>query len=167
MSKLIKLGWTLLACIGLISGKPHPLYISVVEIEQNQKEQSLEISCRIFTNDFETTLKKQHSDKIDLLNPLMKEKMNPLVRDYVLQHLQIQVNGKSASMEYIGYEQADESVAIYFQVNKINAASKISVKDNILYEYKTEQMSMIHVTVNHTRKSTKLNNPDNHAEFVF
>ena len=30
----------------------HPIYVSVTEIEHNAAEKTLEISCRIFTDDF-------------------------------------------------------------------------------------------------------------------
>ena len=167
MIKFRVIVYLLFISVVLISGKPHPLYVSVVEIEQNENEQHLEISCRIFTNDFESVLRKTHSEKIDLLNPGMRQAMNGIVEDYVQKHLRIEANGKLISMEFIGYEQADESIQIYFQTKKLNLIKKIGIRDDILYEYKNEQMSMIHVTVNHTRKSTKLNNPDSTAEFVF
>ena len=31
----------------------HPFHVSVVEIEHNAEDKSLEISCKIFTDDFE------------------------------------------------------------------------------------------------------------------
>jgi hypothetical protein len=41
------------------------------------------------------------------------------------------------------------------------------VRDNILYEYKKEQMSLLHVTVMGKRNSTKLLNPEELAVFNF
>ena len=38
------------------SGTHHPIYVSVTEIEHNAKDKTLEISCKIFTDDFEKTL---------------------------------------------------------------------------------------------------------------
>jgi hypothetical protein len=43
----------------------HPYYISVVEINHNATDKSLEISCKIFTNDFETTLEKNYKTKVE------------------------------------------------------------------------------------------------------
>jgi hypothetical protein len=70
-------------------------------------------------------------------------------------------------MEWLGYEQQEESIASYLQVNGVEAFKKIAVKDDILYEFKTEQISLIHLTVNGKRKSTKLNNPDSVASFEY
>ena len=93
--------------------------------------------------------------------------MNKLVNDYVQKHLQVNVDGRDIQLKYIGYEQIEEGIYSYYQVNNINTVKNITITDNILYEYKEQQMSLIHVTVNGNRKSTKLNNPDTKASLSF
>ena len=44
----------------------HPFYISVTEINQNPKEKTLEISCKLFAEDFETTLNKEYKTTVKL-----------------------------------------------------------------------------------------------------
>ena len=149
------------------SGQVHPLYVSVIEIEHNAKDKTLEISCKIFTDDFEKTLRQAYKTHVDLLKPADKEAMNKLVSDYVQKHLQVNVDGKDVLLKFIGYEQIEEGIYSYYQVDNVNAVKNIIVTDNILYEYKDEQMSLIHVTVNGNRKSTKLNNPDTKATLGF
>ena len=145
----------------------HPLYVSVIEIEHNAKDKTLEVSCKIFTDDFEKTLRKTYNVHVDLLDPAKKDAMNKLVNDYVQKHLKIALEGKNATMRFIGYEQIEEGIYSYYQVNNVNAVKNISITDDILYEYKKEQMGLIHVTVNGNRKSSKLNNPDEKISFVF
>ncbi len=36
----------------------HPFYVSVTEISHNAKDKTLEISCKLFSSDFETVLEK-------------------------------------------------------------------------------------------------------------
>lgn len=145
----------------------HPIFVSVTEIEHNAKEKTLEISCKIFTDDFEKTLRQQYNTHVDLLNPKEKAAMEKLVSDYVLKHLAVKADGKPISLQYIGYEQQEEGIESYYQVNNIASVKKIEVTDNILYGYKKEQISIIHVIVNENRKSTKLVNPDEKASFEF
>lgn len=161
--------WFLLASVGLLfySNSRHPLYISVTEIEHNAKEKTLEISCKIFTDDFEKTLRRTYNKHIDLLDPKEKEAMNTLVNDYVQKHLTIFLEGKAASMHFIGYEQMEEGIISYYEVGNVPVVRNIAITNNILYEYKKEQMGFIHVIVNGNRKSTKLNNPDEKVSFVF
>ncbi len=156
---------------GFLPGHPasvkHPIYVSVTEIEHNAKEKTLEISCKIFTDDLEKTLRQTYSGTVDLLQPKDKVAMDKLISAYVKKHLSLIVDGKPVSLEYLGYEQQEEGIESYYQVNNITAVKKIDVTDNILYEYKKEQISLLHVTVNGNRKSFKLNNPEEKTSFLF
>lgn len=158
----------LLIWISFSSNTIHPVYMSVTEIEHNSKEHSLEISCKIFTNDFESQLKKGNSQKIDLLNPELKTKMNALVESYIQNHLKIRVNNNPISkMKFIGFEQVEDAIVSYFEINDINKVNSIKIWNTLLYEYSEQQINLMHVTVNGNRKSYKLNNPDNQTEFNF
>ena len=143
----------------------HPLFISVTEIEQNSKEGTVEISCKIFTDDFEKTLRMNTKDKVDLLNPAIKSQMEKLVNSYIQKHLIVQIDSKQVAMKFIGYEQQEEGITSYFQVDNIASIKNIKVFNNLLYEFNVQQMGIIHAIVNGTRKSSKLNNPEANALF--
>ncbi|MEP6711516.1 MAG: DUF6702 family protein, partial [Ferruginibacter sp.] len=141
--------------------------VSVTEIEHNAKDKTLEVSCKIFTDDFEKTLRKTYNTHVDLLLAKDKPAMEKLVNDYLKKHLKIVVNGKPVALKYLGYEQIEEGIYSYYQVDNVTSVKKITVTDNILYEYKDEQISLLHITVNGNRKSTKLNNPEDKVEMQF
>ena len=145
----------------------HPIFVSVTEIEHNAKEKTLEVSCKIFTDDFEKTLRKAYNTHVDLLLAKHKPAMDKLVNDYVQKHLKIMVDGKQIVLKYMGYEQIEEGIYSYYQADNISGVKKITVTDNILYEYKDEQINLLHITVNGNRKSTKLNNPDDKVVMEF
>jgi len=143
----------------------HPIYVSVTEIEHNAKDKTLEISCKIFTGDLEAVLRKNNKIKIDLLAPTDKKAMEVLVSNYIQQHLKITVNEKPVLLSFVGYEQNEETIQSYFQVDEVKSIKSMEVQDNILYEYKSEQISIIHVIVDGKRKSTKLNNPEERFKY--
>lgn len=153
--------------VGLGGDAKHPIYMSVTEIEHNAKDKTLEISCKIFTNDFETSLRQNYHGLVDLLQPKDKAAMNKLVNEYIQKHFSIKLEGKPVVMQFLGYEQQEEGIMSFSQVNNVVAVKKIEITDNILYDYKNEQMSIIHVIVNGNRKSTRLINPDEKAVFEF
>jgi len=167
ISNFYKWLFSLIILFSLSSEINHPIFVSVTEIEHNEKDNILEISCKIFTNDFESTLRKNSAAKIDLLNPKDKSAMDKLVSSYLQQHLKIWVDGNLKEIKYIGYEQTDESIESYFQIDNVKTMKKITVKDNILYEFKEEQMSLIHVIEKGVRKSTRLINPEDTVEVQF
>ena len=148
-------------------GGYHPIFVSVTEIEHNTKDKTLEISCKIFTDDFEKALRATYKTSIDLLQPKDKNAMNKFVADYVQKHLLIKADGKPVVLQFIGYEQDEEGIESYYQVNNIASVKKLDITDNILFEFKKEQISIIHTTVNGNKKSTKLTNPEEKTSFEF
>lgn len=159
--------WLIVFSSTFLATTSHPIFVSVTEINHNATNKTLEISCKIFTDDFEQTLRQQHNTTIDLLNNSMKPKMNPLVNAYIQQHLQIAADGKKLSLQFLGFEQQEEGIISYFQANNVATVKKITVTDNILYTTKPQQMQIVHVMVNGERKSSRLNNPDDQVDFVF
>ena len=156
---------------GFLLGDPapvaHPIYVSVTEIEHNAKEKTLEISCKIFTDDFEKVLRQQYNTHIDLLNSKEKAAMEKFVSGYVLKHLFVKADGKVVALQFLGYEQQEEGIVSFYQVNDIAAVKKLEITNNILFEYKKEQISIIHAKVNGNTKSTKLINPEEKASFEY
>lgn len=145
----------------------HPFYVSVTQIEENTKEKILEVSCKIFTDDFEKTLRMHYKDHIDLLNPVNKSTMNTVISDYIEKHLKISVDGKLYPLQFVGYEKNEEGVECYFQVNNVSVSKTISVFNDLLFEYKSEQTNIVHVTVKGKRKSRQLINPNANLSFDF
>ncbi len=155
------------SCLVLAAFGRHPIYVSVTEIEHNASEKTLEISCKLFTDDFEKTLRNTYKTHVDLLNQKYKPSMDTLVNDYVQKHLKVSVDGKPMALRYLGYEQIEEGIYSYYQADNVPAVKSMTITNNLLYEYKTEQMGVMHVTVNGERKSTRLNNPAEKAAFNF
>ncbi|HMK05116.1 MAG TPA: DUF6702 family protein [Ferruginibacter sp.] len=145
----------------------HPIFVSVTEIEHNAKDKTLEISCKIFTDDFEQTLRQNYKKHVDLLAAKDKTAMNNLVSDYVKKHLLVKADGKTVALQFLGYEQHEEGIMSYYQVNNIPSVKKLDITDNILFEYKKEQISIIHVMVGGNRKSSRLINPEEKTSFEF
>ena len=145
----------------------HPIYVSVTEIEHNATDKTLEVSCKIFTDDFEKVLRTAYKTHVDLINPTNKAAMDKLVNDYVQKHLKLTVDGKVIAMKYLGYEIIEEGVYSYYEAAGISQVKNISIFNNLLYEHTPEQMGLMHITVSGNRKSTKLNNPESRATILF
>lgn len=145
----------------------HPFHVSTTEINHNAKDKTLEISCRIFTDDFETVLEKVFKTKVDLTHPKDKATTDRIVSDYILKHLQIKADDKAEKISYLGYEIDNDAVSAYLEVDSIASVKKIETTDSILYDQFDDQMSIIHVIVGGNRKSTKLEYPETQAMFSF
>jgi hypothetical protein len=143
----------------------HPFYISVVEINHNASDKTLEISCKIFANDFETTLEKNYKSKVDLSNPKDKASTDKWINDYIKKHLSIKADNKEANFSYLGFEKEDEAIYSYFEVSNISSVKKIDVADSVLHDFSNQQINIIHCMVGGRRQSTKLDYPNTKAIF--
>ncbi len=145
----------------------HPFYVSVTEINHNSKEKILEISCKLFLDDLEKTLTNINKTAVDLTNVKDKSKTGKMISDYLVKHLQLKVDGKPVALQYIGYEKEKEAAWCYLQVNNVTSVKQLEINNTLLFEEFDGQISIMHVTVNGTRKSLRLNKPDAVAKFVF
>ena len=151
-----------------ISSAPHPLYISVTEMEYNATEKALEISCKVFTDDFEKGLAKANAAKVDMYNPKDKAVLEKQIADYIRKHLIIKVDGKLLALEYVGYELEEQSTWSYYQATKLTTApKKVEVHSSIFYELYDKQINIVHMSSGGTRKSTKLDYPATELVFEF
>lgn len=155
--------WLTIAYAGLI----HPFFVSMTDVNYNNKDKELEISVRIFTDDFENTLRKNHTTKIDILHPANQGEMNGFVNDYIQKHLQLKVNGQTVQLNFVGYEQQSESIWTYFEVKNIKGVQKIDIVNSLLHDYTSNQVNMLHVRANNKDFSYKLDYPDTNASFDF
>jgi hypothetical protein len=145
----------------------HPFYVSVTEINHNEKDKTLEVSFKMFLDDTEKTLKKQYNMPVELTNPKDPKKAQEMMGNYIKKHFQLKVNGKPVELEFVGFEVEGASIWSYFQVNKINEVQKLDITDNILYEVYDTQICILHAQVKGNKKSTHINNPETNASFEF
>jgi uncharacterized protein DUF6702 len=145
----------------------HPLYVTVTEINHNAKDKTLELSCKIFTNDFEAALEKTFHAKADLSEAKDKKATDKLVSDYIQKHFQIKADGKPVLLEFVGSEKETDATWSYFQVSNMATVKKLEITNNLLYETFEGEINIMHVTVSGNRKSEKLTSPETNVVFDF
>jgi len=145
----------------------HPFYISITEINHNAKDKTLEISCKMFAEDLEETLDKNYKTEVDLSLAKDKAALDKFIPDYINRHFSLAVDGKPVKLNYVGYEKDKESAYCYFQINDVPMLKRLDVNNSLLYDFKEDQINIVHVVVNGKRQSTKLDFPSKLAGFSF
>lgn len=145
----------------------HPYYMSVTELEYKSKEKEIQIACKIFTDDFEDALKQIYGQKIDLNNTGDAAKSKTIVADYLAKHLTLFINNRPLKLEFLGYEQEGETTWSYLAVKNVLPFKKVTVKNDVLYQYRKDQINIIHFTNNGNRKSYRISFPESNHEFIW
>jgi hypothetical protein len=145
----------------------HPFYVGVVEVAHNKGTATLEISCKLFAEDVETTLEQTYKKGIDFGATQQKAAIDGLLTDYFSKNLALMADKKALSLHYLGFEQESESLYCYFEVSSIPAVKSILLRNSLLYDFTDKQINIMHVQVNGVRKSFKLDYPQTQATFEF
>ncbi len=145
----------------------HPLHVSTTEMNFNAKEKSIEISCRIFTDDFERVLAKNYRTKTDLTNVKMHSAMDVLIKKYTDTHLQLVLNGQRVKVSYVGFEIDHEATNVYLEVENVSSLQNLSLTNSLLYDLFDDQMNILHVENKGIRKSARINYPSKRLDLSF
>ncbi|NQU51455.1 MAG: hypothetical protein HQ522_02840 [Bacteroidetes bacterium] len=146
-----------LLTFGANSGKAHPFYVSICQVDFNKKNHSLEISLKVFANDLLLGLKNAGRSKIYL----GEEKENPntdeYIFDYLKPNLKFKVNDTSQVYSFIGREIETDVIWVYLEIKDISELKKIEVECKLLTEVLDSQNNIIQINNGDGIKSLLLN----------
>lgn len=143
----------------------HPYYVSVSEVRIDTVAKSVNVSCKLFTDDLQEALYRINKIPIDLSK--QNDNQKKMLENYFKERFKLTIGNKAIPLVFIGYEIEEEATWCYFEFNKIDSFGKVVIINTLLYDYLTEQTNLIHCYYNQQRKSYKLNNPDKLAVFDY
>jgi hypothetical protein len=163
MPGLLLICYLILGCLAPINGSAesfHPFHVSSTDINYNGKTNTLEVSCRIFTDDFELALAKAYDVKTDLSSEARHKAMDVLVKKYILSNMSFRTPQKVLGLTYLGFEKDNEATIVYLESEPVNGLKKIETTNSVLYDQFDDQSNIMHFSGYGKRKSNKLDYPN-------
>lgn len=145
----------------------HPFYVSVLDINHNEKDAAVEISIRVFTDDMERVLQKYTTRKIDLTTPPDRRFVESQVSSYINQKLQLTLNESPVTPKFLGYEIQKESVWMYLEVAGTKEVRSLDIDCKLLYDLEPSQTNLVNAKANGKQQTYKLDNPKSKVGFQF
>lgn len=147
----------ILALISLSSfTSVHKFYVSVTEIEYNEKAQSLQIISRVFIDDFENVLKARYDNNITLGARTETSGAEDYIEKYLEQKIDVSLDGKPVKVEYLGKEYKNDMILFYIEAPQVKKFKEITVRNSVLMDLFEEQKNLVHVELNGQTKSMVL-----------
>ncbi|HSJ12644.1 MAG TPA: DUF6702 family protein [Gillisia sp.] len=131
----------------------HKFYVSVTEIEHNEKNATLQVISRVFTDDFENVLKMRFDPTIRLGEKVETLGVNVHIENYLNQRFAVEVNGKPLKAKFLGKEYENDMIIFYIEIPNVKEMKKIQVKNTLLLDMFDEQKNLIHVEYKGKTKS--------------
>lgn len=123
-----------------ITPAEHKFYVSLTEIHHNQDNDRLEISSKVFLDDFERAL----GLSLGTINSSMDRNLLPGMSDYMSEHISIELNGIKVQLDLLGYELDEDVVWVYLESGQLEMKGTMTIESTMLYEQFEEQQNIVH-----------------------
>jgi len=133
----------------------HPFHVSVCEIYHNEQAKSLEISMKIFIDDFELAIQKDGAEDFQLLD-VSGDLVDPKkIEAYLKKRFQIKVNGEKIAQNFLGFEFDNDAVLCYLEHTRVKKIDNIEIDNSIITEVYDDQINLTHFQYKGEMKSVK------------
>ena len=131
----------------------HPYYVSTLEIDYRPDRAALQITMRVFTDDWQLML-NTHYDKTLRLDPdTDTEKVLTHSADYFQQYLELNLNGTDVTPRVLGKEYQDDQLVLYLEIAGVAELQTIAVSNRILFAEFEGQQNIVRIKTPTKRKS--------------
>jgi hypothetical protein len=131
----------------------HPYHVSTLEIDFRPDRAALQITIRVFTDDWQLML-NTHYDKTLRLDPdTDTEKVLTHSVDYFQQHLELNLNGTDVTPSVLGKEYQDDQLVMYLEITGVAELQTLAVSNRILFAELEGQQNIVRIKTPTKRKS--------------
>lgn len=167
MRKRIKaLSIVLLFCVAT-SFTIHKFYVSVTQVDYVQNKHRVEITSRIFIDDFNLVLEKKFNKKIYLASNREIVGAKDLVKSYLKEKIKVSINNKPIETEFLGTEIDNDVLICYLKVSFSEKITTFGIENSVLTEMFNEQQNLLHTNINNDKSSFLLTSNEKTAFLEF
>lgn len=133
----------------------HKFYVSVTNVGYSDKDQSLQISSRIFIEDMEKVLLERYNVQAQLATEDEMEGATAYIEKYVRAKFIVRVNGQSMPYDLLAVKYDFDVLICYLEVPNIalSKTASIEIQNDILTDVFDEQQNVVHFKIQDKKKS--------------
>jgi len=133
----------------------HKFYVSVTNIDYFEKEDALQITTRIFIEDFESVLEERYNITAQLATPNELPDVDIYIKKYLKTKFLVQLNGEPVAFEFLGKKFDNDMMICYLEIPQIGLEKlqTIEIQNELLMDLFEEQKNIIHFRIQGKKKS--------------
>ena len=135
----------------------HKYYISVTEVNFIEEKQSVQITSRIFIDDFENALRQRYDQDLVLADKDESAEINPYIERYLKEKLKFKIYGKDMNLVFIGKEYDADIMMCYLEIENVKKITSLEITNQVLVDAFDNQQNMIKTRIYSKLKSFLLN----------
>ncbi|MBF6609214.1 MAG: hypothetical protein ITG00_10835 [Flavobacterium sp.] len=145
----------------------HKFYVGIYQIDYVAEKQMVQITTRIFLDDFNEAAELKYNKQMMLGEPTESAQDREMMLKYIKESMILQINGKTATMEFMSKEIEDNVLICYFRVTGVRKINSFKIQNKILFDYVTEQQNVIQTNINGKKQSLLLTTDKSVAELRY
>lgn len=131
----------------------HKYYISVTQINYIQDKQAVQITSRIFIDDFERLLRERYDDSLVLGGNNESKNVDLYMGRYLKEKLKIKINSKASQLVFLGKEYDADIVRCYLEIDNVKTIETFEVSNSLLFDVFEDQQNIVKTKINDKQKS--------------
>lgn len=137
----------------LSSSSIHEVHLSKSELNFDTATQSIQLSIRLFLDDFELAIKNQGHSDVNLFGKREDPLSDDYIEDYLQSKLKVIVGQDTSEMAFIGREMSEDFMAIwcYLEVEHVPLGVDIQVVNSIFNEMYDDQRHVMVISKDNKR----------------
>lgn len=139
--------------LSLSSFAVHKYYLSITHIEFIQKDETIQITMRLFIDDLQFELNNMNHNEIELGTDREPKHIDSIYADYTSKHFFIEVNEHPKNITFLGKEYVDDMVVFYLEILKIQKINQLNIENTLLTNSFSEQENIVKLNINEELKS--------------
>lgn len=125
----------------------HKYYLSLTQIEYNEKSRSLQITMNVFIDDFELTMNNTFDKQFNLNTEDELVDSETYFHNYLKEHFKVKLGGQSVNFNYIGRKYEGDVVFFYLEFEDVANVKSIEIENTVLFEYFDDQKNLIKLKI--------------------
>ncbi len=133
----------------------HKFYLSVTNVRYSEKDEAIQITSRIFIDDFENVLQERYGFNAELATKNESKEADAYIEKYFQARFAVEINGKNASYNFIGKKYDADVMICYIEVPEVDldTTTSIQIENEILTDLFDEQQNIVHFKIDGKKKS--------------
>lgn len=147
-------------CLGCLCGQSHPFHVTLVQINHNADDQSLEITMKIFSDDLEKGMESHFGKDFMARSDKDLAVADSLIMEYVDSEFQLQIDGEKLKTDWVGKEVEMDITWCYWKVKGVENVGELTIWCPLLMNVYDDQTNIIHLFSGEAKGSALLHDDE-------
>ena len=131
----------------LLSSWYHPIHVSVTNIELDPDAGKIELSVKIFSDDFQDMILRQYGVMLNLVEQEDPGERINVINGYIADALKVEINGKvTIDAGFTRSELNEEAIWLYYEYEYDKRIRRMKVDNRIMLDHFDDQTNLVIVS---------------------